>query len=250
MKFLVIGDSCIDVFVYGSATRLCPDAPVPVFLPINEVKNGGMASNVYNNIISLGGDADLISNENVVTKTRYIDKATNQMLMRLDSDIGKSNRINNIKIINFKLYDYVIVSDYNKGFLEYDDIDYICNNHNRVFIDTKKFIKDKFKNAFCIKINEVEYNNNISVGCDIKQSHNNVIVTLGSKGCEFKGTVYPVKNVEIKDMSGAGDTFISGLVTKYSKTNNWNESINFANKCSTVVVQKRGVSVVSLDELN
>jgi len=30
MKFLVIGDSCTDRFVYGSCDRLCPEAPVPV----------------------------------------------------------------------------------------------------------------------------------------------------------------------------------------------------------------------------
>ncbi len=26
-KILVIGDGCIDEFVYGKCTRLCPDAP-------------------------------------------------------------------------------------------------------------------------------------------------------------------------------------------------------------------------------
>lgn len=249
MKFLVIGDSCVDVFVYGTANRLCPDAPVPVFLSVNEIRNGGMASNVYNNIKSLGGDVDIISNDNIVTKTRYIDKATNQMIMRLDSDIGKSNRIKDIESINFTEYDYVIVSDYNKGFLDYDDIDYICNNHNRVFIDTKKIIKDRFRRAFCIKINEIEYNNNLNVGHDITKTHNNVIVTLSSKGCKFNDVIYPVKKVEIKDMSGAGDTFISGLVTCYANTNNWNNAIEFANKCSTVVVQKRGVSIILPTEI-
>jgi len=33
MKILVIGDSCKDVFIYGKANRLCPEAPVPVFIP-------------------------------------------------------------------------------------------------------------------------------------------------------------------------------------------------------------------------
>lgn len=250
MRFLVIGDSCTDIFIYGVVTRLCPDAPVPILIPTHEIKNGGMASNVYNNIVSLGYDADIITNTNVVTKTRYVEKSTNQMIMRLDSYTNKSEKINNIESIKFSQYECIIVSDYNKGFLEYNDIEYICNNHDKVFIDTKKIIKDKFKNAFCIKINETEYNNNMIAGYDVKKSHKNVIVTLGNRGCEFKKKIFSVKNVEIKDMSGAGDTFISGLVTSYAETNNFDKAIKFANQCATQVVQKKGVSIVNRNELN
>ena len=32
-NILVVGDSCIDRFVYGTAVRLAPEAPVPVFNP-------------------------------------------------------------------------------------------------------------------------------------------------------------------------------------------------------------------------
>ena len=40
---LVIGDSCIDKFIYGKCNRLCPEAPVPVFLPSEFTTNPGMA---------------------------------------------------------------------------------------------------------------------------------------------------------------------------------------------------------------
>ena len=30
MKVLLIGDSCVDRYVYGDAKRLSPEAPVPV----------------------------------------------------------------------------------------------------------------------------------------------------------------------------------------------------------------------------
>lgn len=248
-RILVIGDSCIDVFVYGKVDRLCPDAPVPVFLPLEEVKNGGMASNVYNNILGLGGDVSILTNEKVTTKTRYVDKQTNHMIMRLDSDIGKVERVKDLDKIDFSKYDSVIISDYNKGFLDYEDIDYVCKNHSRVFIDTKKIIKNHFLNAFCIKINEKEYKENLYFGHDIKKTHKNVIVTLGNRGCEYENKIFPVKKVDIKDMSGAGDTFISGLVFAYCKDNSFNDSIDFANACATVVVQKKGVSVISAKEI-
>ena len=56
MRVLVIGDECTDVYVYGSCKRLCPSAPVPVFVPSCQKENKGMAGNVYQNIISLGDD--------------------------------------------------------------------------------------------------------------------------------------------------------------------------------------------------
>ena len=49
-KILVIGDSCKDIFIYGKANRLCPEAPVPVFIPQRRTETGGMAANVYENI--------------------------------------------------------------------------------------------------------------------------------------------------------------------------------------------------------
>ena len=50
--------------------------------------------------------------------------------------------------------------------------------------------------------------------------------------------------VEVKDVSGAGDTFISALCCRYLKSHNIQESILFANECATTVVQKRGVSTI------
>ena len=50
MKFLAIGDSCTDVFVYGRCDRICPEAPVPVFTPVKTKTNGGMAANVQSNV--------------------------------------------------------------------------------------------------------------------------------------------------------------------------------------------------------
>ena len=63
-KILIIGESCLDVFTYGSCNRLCPEAPVPVFNKHHTSENHGMAMNVYNNILSLGVKSDLMTNTN------------------------------------------------------------------------------------------------------------------------------------------------------------------------------------------
>jgi len=125
-----------------------------------------------------------------------------------------------------------------------EDIKYICDNHDMVFIDTKKILGDYCLNAKIIKINETEYKNNVSAYIDTDKFNNKLIVTLGNKGCRFMGSVYSVDNVDIKDMTGAGDTFIATLAVKYLETNDIIESIKFANDCSTIVVQHKGVNKI------
>jgi sugar/nucleoside kinase (ribokinase family) len=50
--------------------------------------------------------------------------------------------------------------------------------------------------------------------------------------------------VEIKDLTGAGDTFLSALVREYLNSKDIRRSIEFANKCATVVVQQKGVNTI------
>jgi len=241
---LVIGDSCVDIFVYGKCQRLCPDAPVPILIPTKKIENGGMAKNVYDNIKSIYDNVDLITNENIITKTRYVDEKTNQMMVRVDSENSLSERIKNLNEIHFNNYDIVIISDYCKGFLNEEDIEFICNNHKNVFIDTKKLLGNYCINAKLIKINEIEYENNIKSNIPMEKFYNNLIVTLGEKGCKYKDKIYPVEKVDIKDMTGAGDTFISALAVEFIKSNNVSKSIEFANKCSTIIVQHKGVNKI------
>jgi D-beta-D-heptose 7-phosphate kinase/D-beta-D-heptose 1-phosphate adenosyltransferase len=241
---LVIGDSCVDIFVYGKCQRLCPDAPVPILIPTKKIENGGMAKNVYDNIKSIYHNVDLITNENIITKTRYVDEKTNQMMVRVDSENSLSERIKNLNEIHFDNYDIVIISDYCKGFLNEEDIEFICNNHKNVFIDTKKLLGNYCINAKLIKINEIEYENNIKSNIPMEKFYNNLIVTLGEKGCKYKDKIYPVEKVDIKDMTGAGDTFISALAVEFIKSNDVSNSIEFANKCSTIIVQHKGVNKI------
>ena len=244
MKILVIGDSCQDVFIYGKCERLCPDAPVPVLIPYRQKNMGGMALNVFENVKSLGAAVEIITNKKKITKTRYIDELSNQIILRVDSEKNGCDRINNLDSIDIQKYDAVIISDYNKGFLLYEDIKYICDNHNYVFIDTKKIIDENFKNCRFIKINEYEYKNNIEQSNFLNTIEEKLIITLGNKGSMHNKRIFPVEKVEIKDMVGAGDTFISVFTYKYILTNNIVESIRFANECATIIVQHKGVNKI------
>lgn len=240
-KILVIGESSRDVFVYCDASRLCPDVPVPVLSIINQIENPGMASNVYRNIKSVVSDSEIITNKNwrEITKTRYVHEKSNHMFLRVDSN-DKFSRID-VKLINFN-FKVIVISDYNKGFLHQEDIEYICLHHDCVFVDTKKVLGDWIRNAAYIKINDYEYKNSENFIQD--SFRNKIIRTLGDGGCEFSGQRFPVKKVEVKDVSGAGDTFMAGLVIKFSETGNIIESIEFANQCASRIVTQRGVTTL------
>ena len=244
MKILVIGDSCKDVFIYGIANRLCPEAPVPVFIPKRKTETGGMAANVYENIESLNVEVDLITNSEPITKTRYVEEKTNHQIIRVDSDANKSQKIEGLEHIPYSDYCAIIISDYNKGFLEYDDIEYICSKHDTVFIDTKKIVNEKMLGAKFIKINEHEYENNIAAGQYFKEFYDKLIVTMSGKGCKYMEKEFNVDEVEVRDNSGAGDSFISALAIEYCRSKDIDSSIVYANECATIAVQHKGVTKV------
>jgi rfaE bifunctional protein kinase chain/domain len=148
-RTLVVGDVMLDHYVWGSVSRISPEAPVPVVSVTKENVLLGGASNVVNNIHSLGGrvsvcgvigrdDAGrqlihmlrnqgiptdgLIVEENRSTsiKTRVI--AHNQQVVRFDRET--KNGIE--KDTHLRIYDFVkqrvrdsldaiVLSDYSKG---------------------------------------------------------------------------------------------------------------------------------------
>lgn len=56
---LVVGDLILDHYIWGKVSRISPEAPVPVVHVESESLKLGGAANVYNNILALGGKADL-----------------------------------------------------------------------------------------------------------------------------------------------------------------------------------------------
>lgn len=87
-----------------------------------------------------------------------------------------------------------------------------------------------------------------------------VIITLGERGAALasqeKLTIVPAYKVKAVDTTAAGDSFIGALATKLQNEKevdfeNMEEAIKFANKVSSIVVQKQGAqpSLPYLDEV-
>jgi len=243
MRILVIGDSCTDVFRYGKVTRIAPEAPVPIIVPEKETSNPGMAGNVVANLKALGANVEFLTNKTEIRKVRYVCSKYNHLLLRVD----ENDTCERINIIPFKTgtFDAVIISDYCKGFLKEEDIEIISKSFEcPVFLDTKKILGKWAHNIDFIKINYHEYERNKEILENDPILKDKTIVTRGKYGCDYKGKNYPTIDVPVKDVSGAGDTFLSGLVTEYAKTKNINRAIKFAQECTTIVIQKSGVSTV------
>lgn len=246
MRILVIGESCLDVFEYGTCTRLNPEAPTPVFISGQKVTNDGMAANVYANVTELLPDAEIKfikQSGGDIIKHRYVDRASNYILLRVDHD-GPVDPLELKSRIIDRIYeaDVVIVSDYCKGFLSTETLAEIAKVAKISFLDTKKPLGYWAKDFSWIKINSKEWENPNHDPAFIKDYGFKIIVTLGDKGARVgKIVLSPEKSVEVKDVSGAGDSFLAGLAASYAKTRNLDTAVRFANHCAGLAVSKRGV---------
>lgn len=244
-KILIIGESCTDVFTYGDVERLSPEAPVPVFKPQEDVKNYGMAGNVFKNIEKLSSNSEIIfwTQKETITKQRLVEKKSNHMLIRID--FGENENVSKLELTQEKLkeiknFDVVIISDYDKGFFDDKSLIEIGQNSKLIFIDSKRKLSQEVVSLMdYIKLNYNEYINNKEI---VEKNINKFIITLGANGAKYLNEIFPSPQPqETIDVSGAGDTFISSLVVKYLETKDLSKSINYANKMSSLVVSKRGV---------
>jgi bifunctional ADP-heptose synthase (sugar kinase/adenylyltransferase) len=241
-KVLLVGDSCVDEYYIGHCDRLSPEAPVPVVKIVEHYTAPGMAANVKTNLEKFNIDVDFITNNTTITKTRYIDQKSRQHLLRVDNEPIISQWDGKIPT-PLNHYDCIVISDYNKGFLDYENIEKIIREFKGpVFIDTKKTNLSRFNGAF-VKINELENKQKTS-------SNSNLIVTLGSKGAMYNNKVFPTKTVTVVDVCGCGDTFLAALTYQYLVTKHIDQAIMFANKAASLTVQREGNYAPKLDEIN
>lgn len=145
---LVIGDLILDQFIWGDVSRISPEAPVPVVWVKRESFMPGGASNVANNLRSLGATVHLVGvigdDENgailkgeleqkgIITRGVFVDEsrptilktrvvAQHQQVVRIDRE--KIDRLDDGAVSKMILYiegmidevDAVIIEDYGKG---------------------------------------------------------------------------------------------------------------------------------------
>lgn len=149
-RLLVVGDVMLDRFVWGSVSRISPEAPVPVVDVKKEDSYPGGAANVARNLLpfcarvsvaglvgddSFAGELDgLLSSQGIdtggllrdsayqtIVKTRIV--ARNQQIVRVDREtrrpLGAAMHARALEYLAGQMeeVDAVIIEDYGKGFL-------------------------------------------------------------------------------------------------------------------------------------
>jgi rfaE bifunctional protein kinase chain/domain len=192
-NILVIGDLMIDHYVIGDATRLSPEAPVPIVNVKKEFTTPGGAANVAQNLLALGSEVSLAGiTGNDIDATRLTDilveeginadaifkdetrpttvktriMAGSHQLVRVDREVThplteslQAEFIERIKE-NIAKADIVVLSDYNKGLFSPTLTQQLINEANskgkKVVIDPKGLNYEKYKGAYIIKPNRKE----------------------------------------------------------------------------------------------
>lgn len=192
-NILVIGDVMLDEFVWGTVSRISPEAPVPVVWVNRESFMPGGASNVANNIRSLGGKSALggvIGNDErgktlsselakgginiegliiddkrpTTLKTRVI--AHHQQVVRIDKEKLEPISENIIsEIINFtkkkiNSIDGIVIEDYGKGVIVgrlIKDIVRLAKVHKKIItVDPKEEHFNYYKGVTSLTPNHFE----------------------------------------------------------------------------------------------
>ena len=239
---LLIGDSCIDKYHYGTCDRISPEAPVPVMHHLYTKEYPGMAANVLENLKGLNLTCEFKTNDHLIMKERYVDQKSKQQFLRVDS--GENIITKSLDHIDHKKYDAIVISDYNKGYITDNFVGWLTKEFSGIiFVDSKKKDLSCFDNCI-VKINEKERSEAIKL-----PKSSEIIVTLGENGAIWNDQTYSTQSVDVFDASGAGDSFFAGLIVSYLISSDIEESINFANLCARVAVQKNGTYAVNLKDV-
>lgn len=191
-KILVIGDMMLDKYVWGSVSRISPEAPVQIVEVKKETYAPGGAANAANNVAALNAKAFVIGivgndqakeqlvhslrKNNIETefisdpKRPTIQKARimgqSQQLLRVDyenkefvnGDIETRMIEKIIKLL--REVDAVLISDYNKGTITKkiaEETIKLCNENKKIVVaDFKSLNKEIYKNVTLITPNHDE----------------------------------------------------------------------------------------------
>ena len=222
-NILVIGDIIVDHFIWGSVSRISPEAPVPVVRVTEENLMLGGAANVLHNIYAQGGRATLcgvIGNDPMgdqllqmltdfgsptsgivrsdqrptTLKTRVV--AQHQQVVRFDREqSGPLSRPRLAEVRRFldqylHTFDAIIVSDYQKGMISKPLMDHLRKlrqqmPHIPLIVDPKPERPERFRGATIITPNQHEAERMAGISIRTEQDLAKVSQRLWKKvGCE------------------------------------------------------------------
>jgi D-beta-D-heptose 7-phosphate kinase/D-beta-D-heptose 1-phosphate adenosyltransferase len=295
-RILVLGDVMVDRYYWGQVRRISPEAPVPVVRVTKETRRLGGAANVAHNVSALGGkaflsgvagrdrDGDWLLEElqrlgidgsgimrareiPTIVKSRVV--AHSQQVVRFDRESdgeahpalpGQTRTF--LKDI-WKDVDAVVVSDYGKGVVGEELLDFI-RSLNRgaarvpVAVDPKSLFFERYRRMTVITPNYGEAVAAAALagreGADItrvgqrllsRTKAQAILVTRGEEGMSLfergeEPLHIPTEAREVYDVTGAGDTVIATLALALAAGAGLREAAFLANLAAGIVVAEFG----------
>ncbi len=218
-RVLVLGDLVVDRNLFGTATRLCPEAPVPVIVPDGPAKDTRGGAGLVTDQLR-----ELIGQENVIAHfgSKSIKRRTfadGRLICRVDQDsifvsprFAYERRI--IKTLKTGEIGILIISDYGKGALTPVLAGRIMQA--AAILDIPVFVDAKnswhfYPGAFAVFPNQRE-----RLVLSARANPQHIIQKLGADGCKVDGAdVRPVTEHKVQDTTGAGDIFLAAFVYAY-----------------------------------
>jgi len=289
---LVIGDIMLDKYIIGTVERISPEAPVPIVKVTKEYSTLGGCGNVVRNLRKLGSTVICLSsvgkdpeaeeiktqlwhickedpksipciittNNRTTVKQRIVATERQTQMLRIDYEDKKALPFNLFlwfleeKISQYKI-DIVIISDYAKGVVSWEMMEYLKSKKYKIIVDPKPENGAMYNGVFMITPNEKEWGQMWLSSAYTNDKVDYFLVTKGSKGMELFGMKkdllsnkhieIPAHPVEVYNPSGAGDTVVAVMGYCIALGFSVERSAKVANKCAGYVVTKPGTTAVS-----
>lgn len=277
IHIFVAGDLMLDHYITGHVNRISPEAPVPVVEVANEYYTLGGAGNVIQNLNHLGVNVSCVGligddthgemlesiltssgvNHNLIKdKTRPTTRKSRVVtqdgvqLLRVDRELKYDFSLD---YISHHFYipeevEYIIVSDYAKGFITQKLMDRLRSFEKKIIVDPKPENSKLYSGVSMITPNKKEYQEMQCYDCQF------TLETLGKDGMQLRDHNQTIlqkihgKEVKIFNVSGCGDTVISVLSICQSMGIDLISSLKIANECAGIVASKPGTSPISKSE--
>jgi len=281
VRILVVGDIMLDKYVVGDVSRISPEAPVPIVKVTDEYYTLGGCGNVVRNIAALGakvhcaaaiskdkagseianllnecGAVNVLSYQAAVTtvKERFIADQRKVQMLRVDREntelIDPDEIISELEIhmLGDGHYDIIAISDYGKGVITWDLMEYLKGLGIPIIIDPKPQNANLYGMPLMITPNKTEW---LQMELDNSCKPEFILVTEGRAGM----TLYDYRQgrgkakidaepVDVYNVSGAGDTVVAIMAICLSMGTTPLKAAQVANSCAAYVVTQTGTSVV------
>lgn len=306
VNLLVVGDLMLDRFIWGNVERLSPEAPVPVLRVVSEKSSLGGAANVIHNIRSLGArvtacgivgkdeagkrvvaalgkigasTAGVIADARFQTieKSRIIASPHHQQIVRLDRENHQSvgaptlKRLRAFIASKARHFDAIVVSDYGKGAIDGEILDWLsaATGRRRIIcvVDPKKENYDRYRFPTLITPNKSEASEASGVAISDERSllvagkrllrkwrAEAVLITRGAEGMSLFRAGFPVKHFptearDVFEVTGAGDTVVAVCALALASGAGFAEAAVLANVAAGFVGDEIGTVAVPLRKL-